>query len=82
MGTTTNNVERENKVEIAIMGEDLDPRIANDARIESMWKTKLFPLQEGQNLKIGVTIDEKYELRIRQVLTDTTDLFAWITTNL
>jgi len=36
MGTTTNNVERENKVEIAIMGEDLDPRIANDARIESM----------------------------------------------
>jgi len=64
-------------------GVDLDSWINIDARMELVGETIPFPLQEeGQDLKIGFTIDTNGEKAIGKALSVNVDLFVWTTTDL
>jgi len=76
------NIERASVIGATIEGEDLDPRVGNIIRIQLVGETNLFPLQEGQGLRIGITISGEEEKCVRQVLIDNVDLFAWTVVDL
>jgi len=38
------------------MGEDLDPQIGTDSRIELVWESKNLPLSTERNLKVGSSL--------------------------
>jgi len=73
---TTNNVKNTSAATI-LQAEDLDPRINNEARIEIVGETKLFPLdQPDHSLQLGTTIEGKGEKVIEDTLRRNADLFA------
>lgn len=67
----TNTIKR-TKLTKAIVGEDLDPWVGNDARIEPVGETRHFALAYEQGMKIGMMVREE-----REYLIGRTELFAW-----
>jgi len=79
---TTNNIEREPRVGLTLIGEDLDPRIGCDSHIEPVEDTKSLELSLRRNLKLGVGLSHNDQDLIEATLKSNKDLFAWSATNL
>jgi len=74
---TTHNIEQ-SQARTALAGDDLDPRINSEARVEPVGDIRQLPLaQQNQFLQIGTTLPEGEEHHIEQILKRNTDLFAW-----
>jgi len=63
-----NNVEQVLGSRAALIGEDLDPRIGTDSRIEPVGKTKNMSLFGERNLKVGSTLSVEGDAVIDETL--------------
>jgi len=77
----TNHIERPPGSEIALSGDDLDPRVGRDVRPEPVEETIAMELTFGRTIKLNIGL----QLQQRDILTPTlisnTDLFAWSATD-
>lgn len=73
----TNNVERASWVEVALTGDDLDPRMVYNSRIEPMGSTRSFALESNHSLKVGSDLKPGEGAMIETILRENADLFAW-----
>jgi len=74
---TTHNIEH-SQARTALAGDDLDPRINSEARVEPVGDIRQLPLaQQNRFLQIGTTLPEGEEHHIEQILKRNADLFAW-----
>ena len=79
---TTHNIEQ-SRARTTLAGDDLDPRINSEARLEPVGETRQLPLeQQDRFLQIGTSLPKGEERHIKQVLKQNADLFAWSATDL
>jgi len=74
---TIHNIERQPSSGLTLSGEDLDPIIGCDSRIEPVEDTKALEITHGRILKLGVGLQRDDHDIIAPMLKDNTDLFAW-----
>jgi len=55
----TNNIERPPSFDIALFGDDLDPRVGRDARLEPVDETVPLELPNGRTLKLGTGLQQE-----------------------
>ena len=73
----THNIEH-SKTGATLAGDDLDPRMTSEARVEPVGGIRQLPLeQQNQFLQIGTTIPENEVHHIEHILKKNVDLFAW-----
>jgi len=75
----TNHIARPPNSRIALSGEDLDPRIGRDARLEPVEDTTPMELPNGHSINLGTGLSLDERATITPILTNNTDLFAWST---
>ena len=63
--------------EIALSGDDLDPRVGRDVRLEPVEETIPLELPNGNSIKLGTELESEERAIITPILVDNTDLFAW-----
>jgi len=74
---TTHNIEQ-SRAHTTLAGDDLDPRINSEARLEPVEETRQLQLeQQDRFLHIGTSLPDREERHIEQVLKQNSDLFAW-----
>ena len=74
---TTHNIEQ-SRAGTALAGDDLDPRINSEARVEPVRDIRQLSLaQQNRFLQIGTTFPDGEERHIEQVLKRNANLFAW-----
>ena len=78
----TNNIERHLGTGLTLTGEDLDPRICCDSRIEQVEDTKPMTISLGKSLQLGVGLSHNDQDLIEMTLQDNTDLFTWLAVDL
>jgi len=72
----TNNIERHPDASLTLAGEDLDPRICCDSRIEPVKDNLPMTISPGKSLKLGAGLSHSDQALIETTLNDNTDLFA------
>jgi len=78
----TNHIERPSSSSIALSGEDLDPRIGRDVRLEPVEDTTPLELPNGHFINLGTGLNSDERATITPILINNTDLFAWSATDL
>jgi len=78
----TNHIERPPSSSIALSGEDLDPRIGQDVRLEPVEDSTPLALPNGHSINLGTGLNSDERATITHILINTTDLFAWSTADL
>jgi len=78
----TNHIERPSDSGIALSGEDLDPRVGRDVRLEPVEETTPLELPNGHSINLGTRLNSNERAIITPVLVGNTDLFAWSAANL
>jgi len=73
----TNHIERPPGSGIALSGEDLDPKVGRDVRLEPVEETTLLELLNGHSITLGTGLNSDERAIITPVLVGNTDLFAW-----
>jgi len=73
----TNHIERPPGSSIALSGEDLDPRIGWDVRLEPVEDTTPLELPNGHSINLGTGLNSDERATITPILINNTDLFAW-----
>jgi len=73
----TNHIERPPDHSIALSGEDLDPRIGQDVRLEPVEDTIPLELPNGHSTNLGTDLNSDERATITPTLINNTDLFAW-----
>jgi len=73
----TNHIERPSGSGIALSGEDLDPRVGRDVRLEPVEETSPLELPNGHSINLGTGLNSDERAIITPILTSNTDLFAW-----
>ena len=78
----TNHIERPPGSGIVLLGEDLDPKVGPDIRLEPVEETSPLELPNGHSINLGTGLNSDERAIITLILTNNTDLFAWSTTDL
>jgi len=78
----TNHIERPLGSGIALSGEDLDPRVGRDVRLEPVEETTPLELPNGHSINFGTVLNSNERAIITPILVGNTNLFAWSTTDL
>jgi len=73
----TNHIERPLDSCIALSGEDLDPKIGRDVRLEPVEDTTPLELPNGHSINLGTGLNSDERATITPILINNTDLFAW-----
>jgi len=73
----TNHIERPPGSSIALSGDDLDPRIGRDVRLEPVEDTTPLELPNGHSVNLGTGLNSDERATITPILINNTDLFAW-----
>ena len=73
----TNQIERPPGFSIALSGEDLDPIVGRDVRLEPIAETSPLELPNGHSINLGTDLNSDERAIITPILTNNTDLFAW-----
>jgi len=73
----TNHIARPPNSHIALSGEDLDPRIGRDTRLQLVEDTTPLELPNGHSITLGTGLSPDERATITPILTNNTDLFAW-----
>jgi len=73
----TNHIERPPGSGIALSGEDLDPRVGRDVRLEPVEETSPLELPNGHSINLGTSLNFDERVSITLILVRNTDLFAW-----
>jgi len=73
----TNHIEWPPGSSIALSGEDLDPRIGQDVRLEPVEDTTPLELPNGHSINLGTGLNSDERATITPILINNTDLFAW-----
>jgi len=73
----TNHIERPPGSSIALSGEDLDPRIGRDVRLEPVEDTTPLELPNGHSINLGTGLNSDERATITPILINNTNLFAW-----
>jgi len=73
----TNHIERPPGSGIALSGEDLDPRVGRDVRLEPVEETSPLELPNGHSINLGTGLNSDEGVIITPVLVGNTNLFAW-----
>jgi len=73
----TNHIERPPDSSIALSGEDLDPRIDRDVRLEPVEDTFPIELLNGHFINLGTGLNPDERATITPILINNSDLFAW-----
>jgi len=73
----TNHIERPLGSDITLSGEDLDPRVGRDVRLEPVEETSPLELPNGHSINLGTGLNSDERAIITPILTNNTDLFAW-----
>jgi len=73
----TNHIERPPGSGIALSGDDLDPRVGRDVRLEPVEETTALELPNGHSIKLGTWLESEERAIITLVLVSNIDLFAW-----
>jgi len=78
----TNHIERPPGSGIALSGDDLDPRVGWDVRLEPVEETTPLELPNGHFIKLGTDLESEERDIITPILVGNTNLFAWSTPDL
>jgi len=78
----TNHIERPPGSNIALSGDDLDPRVGWDARLEPIGETTPLELPNWCTIKLGTGLQPEQRKILTFTLISNTDLFAWSATDL
>ena len=78
----TNLIERPPGSRIALSGDDLDPRVGWDVRLEPVEETTPLELPNGHFIKLGIGLESEERDIITPILVGNTNLFAWSTPDL
>jgi len=78
----TNHIERPPGSSLALSGEDLDPRVGWDVRLEPVEETSFLELPNGHSINLGTGLNSNERAIITPILTNKTYLFAWLATDL
>ncbi|XP_027922819.1 uncharacterized protein LOC114180718 [Vigna unguiculata] len=78
----TNNIECLPSFDIALFGDNLDPEIGRDARLELVDDIVPLELPNGRTLKLGTGLQQEQRDILTPTLISNTDLFAWSVANL
>jgi len=79
---TTHNIETTPEGAL-LAGDELDPKINSDSRVELVGETRRFPLAQPERfLQIGTSLQGQHAQQIEKVLLDNADLFAWTVADL
>ena len=62
---------------IALSGDDLDPRVGRDVRLEPVEETTPLELSNGHFIKLGIGLESEERAIITPILVGNTNLFAW-----
>ena len=76
------NIERHPNVGLTLAGEDLDPKICYDSRIEPVEDTQPMTIWPGKSLKLGPDLCLSNQALIEATFNDNTNLFVWSTIDL
>jgi len=71
-----NHIERSPGSRITLSGEDLDPRVGRDVRLEPVEETSPLELPNGHSINLGTSLNSDKRATITPILTNNTDLFA------
>jgi len=74
-----NHIERPPGSRIALSGDDLDPRVGWDIRLEPVEETTPLELRNGHFIKLGTSLESEERDIITPILVSNTNLFAWST---
>jgi len=74
-----NHIERPPGSRIALSGDDLDPRVGWDVRLEPVEETTPLELRNGHFIKLGTSLESEERDIITPILVSNTNLFAWST---
>jgi len=78
----TNHIERPHGFGIALSGEDLNPRVGRDVRLEPVEETSPLELPIGHSINLGTGLNSNERAIITPILVNNKDLFAWSATDL
>jgi len=78
----TNHIERSPGSGIALSGEDLDPRMGRDVRLEPVEETSPLELPNGHSINLGTGLNSDKRAIITPILVSNTNLFACSTADL
>ena len=73
----TNHMECPPDFDIALSGDDLDPRVVRDAHLEPVDETIPLELPNGRIIKLGNDLQPEQRQILTPTLISNTDLFAW-----
>ena len=73
----TEHIERPPSFGIALLSEDLDPRVGRDVRLEPVEETSPLELPNGHSINLGTGLNSDERAIITPILVSNTDLFAW-----
>ncbi|XP_027931921.1 uncharacterized protein LOC114187764 [Vigna unguiculata] len=75
----SNHIERPPGFDITLFGDDLDPRVGRDARLEPVDETTPLELPNGRTIKLGTGLQPEHREILTPTLISNKDLFAWST---
>jgi len=78
----TNHIERPPGSRITLSGDDLDPRVGWDVRLEPVEETTPLELPNGHFIKLGTGLESEEHDIITPILVGNMNLFAWSTPDL
>jgi len=70
----TNNIERPPGSGIALLSEDLDPRVGRNVRLEPVEETSPLELPNGHSINLGTGLNSDERAIITHILTSNTNL--------
>jgi len=73
----TNHIERPPGSGIALSGENLDPRIGRDVRLEPVEDTTPLALPNGHSINLGTGLNSDERATITPILINNTNIFTW-----
>ena len=73
----TNHIERQLGSDIALSGEDLNPRVGRDVHLEPVEETSPLELPNGHSINLGTGLNSDERAIITPILVSNTDIFAW-----